>query len=58
MTQNPIEIAGEIHEDRPASYLFYDGSKIVTLPKSQVEWDPDDKVMRMPEWLAIDRGLV
>lgn len=32
--------------------------KEVWLPKSQCEWDPDSKVMTMPEWLAKDKDLI
>lgn len=53
-----IEISGEIVEDRRASYLFYDGTKSVFLPKSLVEWDSDEKVMRVPEWMAMEKGLI
>jgi hypothetical protein len=32
--------------------------KQVWLPKSQCEWNQDDKVMTMPEWLAMDKELI
>jgi hypothetical protein len=30
----------------------------VWLPKSLCEWDAEDKTMAMPEWLAMDKGLI
>lgn len=40
------------------AYRFTDGLRIVWLPKSNCQWDPDTKTMTMPEWLAIDKELV
>lgn len=53
-----IDIAGEIKHETEKAYRFFDGSKLVWLPKSQVEWDPDSKTMTMPVWLATERELV
>lgn len=53
-----VDIAGEIRAETDKAYQFYDGAVTVWLPKSQCEWDPDDKTMAMPEWLATERGLV
>ncbi len=53
-----IEIAGEIRSEAEKAFQFYDGAKIVWLPKSQVVWDQDAKTMEMEEWLAIEKGLV
>lgn len=30
----------------------------VWLPKSQVELDDDESVVRVPEWLALEKGLI
>ncbi len=57
MPKETIEIAGEIRAET-AAYQFYDGAKVVWLPKSQVEFDPDSKTMEMPVWLAKDKELV
>lgn len=53
-----VDIAGEIKHETEKAYLFYDGSKTVWIPKSQCEWDEMDKVMTMPERVAMDKGLI
>lgn len=53
-----VDISGEIRGETSAAYRFYDGTQTVWLPKSQVEWDADRKQMAMPEWLAMDKGLI
>ena len=40
------------------AFRFFDGTRVVWLPKSQVEWDADDRTMAMPEWLAKDKELI
>jgi len=55
---NIVEIAGELRHETDRAYLFHDGAVEVWLPKSQCDWDPDDKTMMMPEWLAIEKDLV
>lgn len=59
-----VDIQGELvapYETEHA-WHFYDGSRKVWLPKSQVEWHPDSPklsgTMVVPRWLAIDKGLV
>lgn len=51
-----IDLAGEVQGETAAAYRFFDGDKVVWLPKSQVEWDGE--VMTVPEWLALDKGLI
>jgi hypothetical protein len=58
MKSDLIDIFGEMHGATDAAWRFYDGAKTVWLPKSQSQWDEDGKVMTMPEWLAIEKGLV
>ena len=58
MTSDLVDIAGEIKGETPAAFRFYDGARTVWLPKSQVEWNPDDKTMAMPEWLATEKELI
>jgi len=53
-----VDIAGELKGETPLAYRFFDGDKTVWLPKSQCQWDPDDKTMTMEEWLATDKGLI
>lgn len=58
MSQKIIEVAGEIRHEKLLAYLFYDGVRECWLPKSQCQWDPDDKTMQMPEWLAYEKELI
>lgn len=51
-----IEIAGEIKIDTGRAIHFYDGSKTVWLPHSQIEII--DGGARCPEWLAKANGLI
>jgi hypothetical protein len=53
-----VDIAGEIRAETEKAYLFYDGTRTVWLPKSQCEWDKDDKTMTMEQWLAKDKELI
>ena len=53
-----IDIAGEIKHETDAAYRFYDGARTVWLPKSQVEWYEDDKIMVVPVWLAKEKELI
>jgi hypothetical protein len=55
-----VDIAGELVEpfETGKAYRFFDGDRTVWLPKSQCQWDADDKTMAMPEWLAKKRGLI
>jgi hypothetical protein len=67
MSSEPVELELQLLGETPAAYLVRDGDedgdREVWLPKSQV-WvlsgGQIDKVMRVevPEWLAIDKGLV
>ena len=52
------EIAGEVHHETEKAYLFYDGINKVWLPKSQCQWDEDEQTMSVPEWLALEKGLI
>lgn len=53
-----VDIEGEVKGESEKAYRFYDGSKTEWVPKSQVEWDAQEKIMTMPEWLAIEKGFV
>ena len=53
-----VDIAGEIRE--PGTTLavrFYDGERVVWLPRSQIEIN-DDGTVSMPEWLAKEKELI
>ena len=54
------DIAGELVApfETDKAYRFHDGIRVVWLPKSQCQWDADDKTMTMPEWLAKDKELI
>lgn len=54
-----IDIAGIVKHQTEKAYLFDGGGdEAVWLPKSQCEWDEEEKTMTMPEWLAKDKGLI
>lgn len=53
-----VDIEGEVRE--PGTDLairFYDGQRTVWLPRSQIEIG-DDGTVTMPEWLAMEKGLI
>jgi len=65
MSRNdPYEVFGKIHLDRPLSILFSesgDEDDAVWLPKSRITilWGRDNyATVVMPEWLAEEKGLV
>lgn len=52
----PVELELPLLHETAYAYLTeYDGKEL-WLPKSQVTWD--DGTFTIPEWLAIDKGLV
>jgi hypothetical protein len=53
-----VEVTGEIKGETEKAWRFYDGTRLVWLPKSQCEWDVDTKVMMMPEWLGKEKDLI
>jgi hypothetical protein len=53
-----IDIVGEIQAETDKAYRFFDGLRVVWLPKSQCEWDVDEKTMTMPMWLAKDKEII
>lgn len=66
-----IEIYGTVTHQTDNAYLFSDGSKEkdgvtakkIWLPKSQCEWEADIEeinhgCMQLPEWLALEKGLI
>ena len=52
-----VDIAGEITAETEKAVRFYDGSRTVWLPRSQIEIY-DDGTIAMSEWLAKDKGLI
>jgi hypothetical protein len=53
-----IEIAGELRHETEKAYLLFDGDKEVWIPKNIGEWDAHSKTMQMPEWFALQKGLI
>lgn len=53
-----VDIAGMILFETEKAYRFDAGDKQEWIPKSQCQWDPDEKVMTMPEWLATEKGFI
>jgi hypothetical protein len=56
-----LTLGGFVKIETNSAYLFEaDDSKrdAVWLPKSQVEWDEADETMQIPEWLALEKGLI
>jgi len=54
-----VDVPGRVRSETERAYLFHSENGMqVWLPKSQVEWDRDDQTMAMPEWLALDKGLI
>ena len=48
----------KIDDAKYGSILFVIDGKDVWLPRSQVEVYPDDEIVVVPEWLAIEKELV
>ena len=53
-----VEVSGQVVGETEKAFRFYDGNSTVWLPKSQVEWDAETKEMTIPEWLALEKGLI
>lgn len=53
-----VDIAAELRHETDAAYLVDDGTRKVWLPKSEVEYDVGEGTFTMPEWLALDKGLI
>ena len=56
-----VDVVGELmapFETEKAYHFSADGNETVWLPKSQCGWDEHTETMTMPEWLAIDKGLI
>ena len=51
-----IDIACEVRRETERAFLIFDGANEVWLPKTLVEIE--DGAATMPEWLALDKGLI
>lgn len=58
MKSNLVDIACLIEKETEKAYLIDDGVNQAWVPKSMVEYDNDEKVMTMPESLAIEKELI
>lgn len=55
---NVIDIEGRLKHQTPQAYLFNsdDDGEDYWIPKTQADYA--DGVLTLPEWLAIDKGMV
>jgi hypothetical protein len=54
-----IEIACEVRRETTLAVLIFDGTREVWVPKSHISDEAVDKSsIFIPEWLAIEKGLV
>ena len=61
MRSDLIDIVIVIMIKRPNAILVSDGTKQAWLPRSQIEIENEDlkfSTVTLPEWLAIEKGLV
>ncbi len=47
-----------VAETERAWKIDHGGDEECWVPKSQCEWDSETKTMTMPQWLAIDKGII
>lgn len=59
---NLVDIACEVRAETASAVQIFDGTKLVWLPKSQIEGSLTTTGMgyeiAMPEWLALEKGLI
>jgi hypothetical protein len=53
-----VEIEAQLKDESERWYLLYDGKRTVRVPKSIVKMSDDETVFTMPEWLALEKGLI
>lgn len=63
MKSDLIEVAVQLHHETEKAWLVSDDgdrTRAVWIPKSQAEIDAKGKhhELTMPEWLALDKGLI
>jgi hypothetical protein len=52
-----VDVDGIVTETEKAICVRHD-RKMIWLPKSQVEYDANENVVTLPEWLAIEKELI
>lgn len=58
-SSNIVDIEATLVHETAGAYLIKSGDdKEIWIPKSQAEYDEDDGTFAIPEWLAIEKGLV
>ena len=55
---NPVSLELELVYETLDAFLVTDGDREFWLPKSICEYDHDLKWATLPEWLAIEKGMV
>ncbi len=63
MDVKTVEFCGELQGETGACWFVYDGESTVSIPKSLVKElrmldNRVDCIMRIPHWLARDRGIL
>jgi hypothetical protein len=53
-----VDIAAELRHETLKAYLIFDGDEEVWVPKSLAEYDKDNGIFTMPEWLAKKLELI
>lgn len=57
-----VDLTGIIKINREKAVLFHDGTREAWLPKSLIEITPAERGSMvdivLPEWLALDKGLI
>ena len=48
----------EIEHETDEAVKFSIEERSVWLPKSEIEFDIDERTIELPEWLAMDKGLI
>jgi len=60
---NDVDFYGELRHKTTMAYLVFDGDNEIWIPKSLVKelrriGKGDDYEFTIPEWLAIDKGII
>ena len=53
-----VEIAGEVRRETDAAIKWFDGVRVVWLPKSEAEVSDDGRTVTLPQWLALEKRLI
>lgn len=53
-----IDVAVELRAETEKAWQVFDGTRSSWVPKSQAEFDQVSGVPTLPEWLAIEKGMI